>query len=88
LSATIQRMGSATVPVALAWRLASQSPQDSTSADEWAAACCMSFRRDAENGGRDDRAPQSNGIFPIESHPLLIAPPQAVIEERIALENA
>jgi hypothetical protein len=55
-----KRIGERDRPGRPGWRLASQSPPDSALANERAAACRKSFRRDAENSGRDDRAPQTH----------------------------
>jgi hypothetical protein len=45
-------------------RLAGQSYDDSANTIRCGAEERKGFRRDAENGGRDDRAPQSNCIVP------------------------
>ena len=49
-------------------RLAGQSYDDSANTIRCGTEGREGFRRDAENGGRDDRAPQSNCIVPAKIH--------------------
>src|SRR5580658_9017541 len=49
------------------WRFAGQSYAGSAGTGQCGPKGEESFRRDAENGGRDDRAPQSNCIVPAKS---------------------
>jgi len=62
LRSRCQRLGERNRPGRSGWRLTSQSSPNSVLAHGGASEGRKSFRRDAENGGRDDRAPQKHCI--------------------------